>query len=72
MALCPATKFHVPDHQRGRVPNATEDIRHRALARLYERRLAVDSLIHALERYEQEAQSSRPAMSPAPIAGEMS
>jgi len=26
--------------------------RHRALARLYERRAAVDQLIHALERYQ--------------------
>ena len=31
-----------------------DEIRHRALARLYERKIAVDSLIHALERYQQE------------------
>jgi hypothetical protein len=30
------------------------DIRHRALARLYERRAAVNTLIGALERYQQE------------------
>ena len=31
-----------------------DDVRHRALARLYERRSAVDNLISALERYQQE------------------
>jgi len=31
-----------------------ESNRHRALARLYERRAAVDHLINALERYQQE------------------
>ena len=38
---------------RGRrtVPGASN--RHRALARLYERRAAVDQLIDALERYEE-------------------
>jgi hypothetical protein len=53
MALCTATKLQVPDHHR-QVAHTTDDIRHRALVRLYERRLAVDSLIHALERYERE------------------
>ena len=38
----------------------TDSIRRRALARLYERRTAVDELINSLERY-QSAQSGRRA-----------
>lgn len=41
------------DDQLHRV-QAPDDIRWRALARLYERRSAVDDLISALERYQQE------------------
>jgi hypothetical protein len=37
---------------------STDSIRRRALARLYERRSAVDELIHSLERYQGE-QSAR-------------
>lgn len=44
-------RFHVPPPQ---VSN-----RRRALARLYERRSAVDSLIDALERYEQHQRTRR-------------
>jgi len=68
MALCTATKLQVPDHHR-LVAHTTDDIRHRALVRLYERRMAVDGLISALERYERE-QSPRPAKWPEPNAAE--
>ena len=53
-------KFRVAfQHSRCVVPSQ-DDMRRRALARLYERRSAVDNLIHALERYRQE-QSKIPA-----------
>jgi hypothetical protein len=38
----------------GRIVRPTDEVRHRALARLYERISAVDNLISALERYEHE------------------
>jgi len=38
---------------------SSSEFRHRALARLYERRVAVENLIHALERYEQGQSSLR-------------
>ncbi len=40
--------------QRWRSAEASGSAKHRALVRLYERRSAVDNLIHALERYQQE------------------
>jgi hypothetical protein len=44
-----------PGHdRRSRVVQPPDDVRHRALARLYERRSAVDNLIGALERYHQQ------------------
>ena len=68
MALYTATQLQVPDHHR-HVTHTTDDIRHRALVRLYQRRTAVDSLIQALERYERE-QKPRPAKWPEPSAAE--
>ena len=53
MALLNLTKLRVPDHSRY-VTQPPDDVRRRALVRLYERRSAVDNLIQALERYEQE------------------
>jgi hypothetical protein len=53
MNLRAVTKLGIRDH-RVRVAHPSDDVRHRALARLYERRAAVDHLIHALERYQQE------------------
>jgi hypothetical protein len=37
----------------------SEEIRYRALMRLYERRDTVDELISALERYQRERQTAR-------------
>lgn len=50
---------------------APDDVRWRALARLYARRSAVDNLISALERYQQE-QSRLRAKCAAISAAEMS
>ena len=41
-----------------------DDMRRRALARLYERRSAVDNLIHALERYQKEQREMPAARGP--------
>ena len=58
-------------NQTGRIGRRPDEIRHRALARLYERRFAVENLIGALERYQQE-QSGLGANSDPSTAGEMS
>lgn len=50
---------------------APDDVRWRALARLYARRTTVDNLVIALERYQQE-QSRLRAKCAAPSAAEMS
>jgi hypothetical protein len=59
MAPQNALSFPLSAKQRYRI-TATDGFRRRALARLYERRCAVDQLIESLERY-QSAQSSRRA-----------
>ena len=48
-----ASILKVPVH-RLHLAQAPDDFRRRALVRLYERRCAVDHLIRALERYQQE------------------
>ena len=53
MALLNPTMLSVSDHRR-HLTQPPDDIRRRALGRLYERRFAVENLIHALERYQQE------------------
>jgi len=53
MELSAATKSRVSENRRSSV-QASDSIKRRALARLYERRSAVDNLISALERYQQE------------------
>jgi hypothetical protein len=53
MELSAATKPRVAENRRSSV-QASDSIKRRALARLYERRSAVDNLISALERYQQE------------------
>ena len=69
MALSTATQRRGPDH-RSRFVQPPDDVRRRALARLYERRSAVDKLIGALERYQQE-QSRLSAKRAAITAAEM-
>jgi hypothetical protein len=54
-----STAIRVPDQSRS-IARSTDDLRRRALVRLYERRFAVDNLIRALERY-QEDESRLPA-----------
>jgi hypothetical protein len=53
MELSVGTKLRVRDHHL-RLAQPLDGVRHRALARLYERRAAVDNLIGALERYQRE------------------
>jgi hypothetical protein len=53
MELSAVTKSRVPENRRSSV-QASDSVKRRALARLYERRSAVDNLISALERYQQE------------------
>jgi hypothetical protein len=48
-----ASNLRVHDDTR-RVVRQPDDIQHRALARLYERKSALENLISALERYQQE------------------
>ena len=70
MALLNLTKLRVP-YQCRYVAQPPDDIRQRALVRLYERRTAVDNLIRALERYEHD-QSSMLAKHTGLNAGEKS
>jgi hypothetical protein len=58
MELSTATQRQDHAH-RPRIARPGDDIRYRALARLYERRSAVDHLIHALERYQQDQKGLR-------------
>ena len=58
MALSTATNLRDYDHTR-RIVRSSDDVRYRALARLYQRRSAVDSLISALERYQQAPRGQR-------------
>jgi hypothetical protein len=48
-----ASNLRVHDDTR-RIVRQPDDVRNRVLARLYERKSAVDNLISALERYQQE------------------
>jgi hypothetical protein len=57
MASATATQLQIHTHLRRIVPRSDE-IRHRALARLYERKAAVDDLIGALERYQRDQRAS--------------
>ena len=52
MELLTSAEIRTRDYRRAPQPPAGN--RHRALARLYERKSAVDNLIDALERYQQE------------------
>lgn len=54
-----------------RIVQPPDDVRRRALARLYEHRSAVDNLIGALERYKQEQRGLR-AQHTTGSTGEMS
>ena len=51
--MSPSNAWSVPEQSRS-IMQSTDDRRRRALVRLYERRFAVDNLIRALERYQQE------------------
>ena len=53
MAFSPATQLRNLD-QGSRPVRPSDDVRRRALVRLYERRSAVNKLIGALERYQQD------------------
>src|SRR5450759_2317816 len=53
MALAFATNLRVYDDNWG-IVRPPDDVRHRALTRLYEHKSAVDNLISALERYQRE------------------
>ena len=53
MVFWNASILKVPAH-RLHLTQAPDDFRRRALVRLYERRYAVDHLIRALERYQEE------------------
>lgn len=57
MALLTATQLRPRDYRRTPQPPAGNHLH--ALARLYERKLAVDNLIGALERYQQEKSQAR-------------
>ncbi len=70
MEFSTATKLRVPESRRN-TGHAADSIKHRALARLYERRSAVDNLISALERYQHE-QGRLNASRVSPGAAEMS
>jgi hypothetical protein len=69
MALWDGSKIRVVEHSRYLV-RPPDDVRRRALVRLYERRFAVDNLIRALERYQQEQGGLAPKRPPL-RAGEM-
>ncbi len=69
MELLTATQVQPRDYRHTLRPPAGD--RRRALARLYERKSAVDKLIAALERYQQEQRQAR-ANRTAPTAVEMS
>jgi hypothetical protein len=53
------------------IMRSTDDLRRRALVRLYERRSAVDNLIRALERYQQEESGQSDEASPAQRWGDV-
>ena len=57
MELLRAIELRSHDYRRATQPSG--DSRRRALARLYERKIAVDNLISALQRYQQEQSQAR-------------
>jgi hypothetical protein len=67
MASQSASTFRTPEIQR-QFTGGTEDVRMRALCRLYERRTAVDNLIHALERYQEKSLRSPAKRPPLSVA----
>jgi hypothetical protein len=58
MGFLIATKLRHREH-RLRLAQPADSVRRRALARLYERRSAVENLISSLERYQQEQKQVR-------------
>ena len=70
MEFLTANKLRHREH-RVRLAHSSDSVRRRALARLYERRSAVENLISSLERYQQEQRRVRANRSD-PTAGEMS
>jgi hypothetical protein len=58
MGFLSATKLRHREH-RLRLAQPADSVRRRALARLYERRSAVENLISSLERYQQEQRQIR-------------
>jgi hypothetical protein len=58
MGILSVTKLRHREHSLRLTPPA-DSVRRRALARLYERRSAVENLISSLERYQQEQRQVR-------------
>jgi hypothetical protein len=69
MALRNATKTRVSLEHNRYIMYSPDDVRRRALVRLYERRFAVDNLIRALERYQQEQSGPAPKLPPVSVGG---
>jgi hypothetical protein len=67
MALLTATQLRPRDYRRSPLPPAGN--RHLALARLYERKSAVDNLIGALERYQREQRQAKMNRTPPTAVG---
>jgi hypothetical protein len=57
--MAPATAIQFSVNTSTNRPTASDQMRLRALARLYERREAVGELIESLERYQQRQQRQR-------------
>jgi hypothetical protein len=70
MEFLSATNLRHREH-RLRLAQPADSVRRRALARLYERRSAVENLISSLERYQQEQRQVRSDRAD-PSAAEMS
>jgi hypothetical protein len=70
MEFLGATKLRHREH-RLRLAQPADSVRRRALARLYERRSAVENLIGSLERYQREQRQVRSDRTD-PSAAEMS
>ena len=68
MEFLSATKLRHREH-RLRLAHSPDSVRRRALARLYERRSAVENLISSLERYQQEQRQSRANRADSTVAG---
>ena len=63
-----ASSLRVLEQNRSNM-GSTDDLRRRALVRLYERRFAVDNLIRALERYQQEESGQEAERAPLSAGG---